>query len=86
MCQNNVLKISNVDLLLIGEEGKKHYVLIKWFNTFLYDYTLNRVRKQFCRYCLQGFKTAETLTCHIKDFFEINSKQKIKMPKQMWMR
>ena len=29
MCQNNVLKISNVDLLLIGEEGKKHYVLIK---------------------------------------------------------
>ena len=50
---------------------------------FLYDYTLNRVRKQFCRYCLQGFKTAETLTFHIKDFFEINSKQKIKMPKQM---
>ena len=29
MCQNNVLKIRNVDLLLIGEEGKKHYVLIK---------------------------------------------------------
>ena len=29
MCQNNVVKISNVDLLLIGEEGKKHYVLIK---------------------------------------------------------
>ena len=29
MCQNNVLKISNVDLLLIGEEGKKNYVLIK---------------------------------------------------------
>ena len=29
MCQNNVVKISNDHLLLIGEEGKKHYVLIK---------------------------------------------------------
>ena len=29
MCQNNVVKISNDDLLLIGEEGKKYYVLIK---------------------------------------------------------
>ena len=30
----------NVDFLLIGEEGKKYYVLIKDFNTFMYDYTL----------------------------------------------
>ena len=29
MCQNNVVKISNDDLLLIGEEGKKYYVLMK---------------------------------------------------------
>ena len=26
--------------ILIGEKGKKHYVLIKDFNTFMYDYTL----------------------------------------------
>ena len=30
----------HVDLLLIKEEGKKHYVLIKDFNTFMYDHTL----------------------------------------------
>ena len=30
----------HVDLLLIGEEGKRHYVLITDFNTFMYDHTL----------------------------------------------
>ena len=29
----------HVGLLLIGEEGKRHYVLIKDFNTFMYDHT-----------------------------------------------
>ena len=29
----------HVDLLLIGEEGKRHYVLIKDFSTFMYDPT-----------------------------------------------
>ena len=30
-----------VDLLLIGEEGKRHYVRIKDFNTFLCDHILH---------------------------------------------
>ena len=34
-------KVKNVDLLLIGEEGKRHYVFIKDFSTFMYDYTLH---------------------------------------------
>ena len=37
----------HVDLLLIGEGEKKHYVLIKDFNTFMYDHTLHRERKHF---------------------------------------
>ena len=37
----------NVDLLLIGEGEKKHNLLIKNFNTFMYDHTLHRGRKQF---------------------------------------
>ena len=45
----------HVDLLLIGEEGKRHYFIIKDFNTFMYDYTLHRGRKRFCCYCLQAF-------------------------------
>ena len=36
MCQKLLLK--NVDLLLIKENNnKKHYVLVKGFNTFLHD-------------------------------------------------
>ena len=41
-----------VDSLLIREEGKRHYFLIKDFNTFMYEHTLHRGRKHFCRYCL----------------------------------
>ena len=36
------------DLLLIGEEGKRHYVVIKDFNTFMYNHTVYCGRKQFC--------------------------------------
>ena len=35
----------HVDLLLIGEECKRHYDLLKDFNSFMYDHTLRRVRK-----------------------------------------
>ena len=45
----------------------------------MYDNTLHRGRKLFCRYCLQAFKTKDLLNCHIKDCFKINGKQKIKM-------
>ena len=37
----------HVNLLLIGKEGKRRYVLIKDFNTFMYDQTLHRGRKHF---------------------------------------
>ena len=44
----NTLKIY-VDLLLIGEEGKRHHVFLKDFSTFMYDHALYRGRKYFCR-------------------------------------
>ena len=40
----------HVDILLIESEGKRHYVLITDFDTFMYDHTLHRGRKHFCRY------------------------------------
>ena len=42
----------HVDLLLIGEKGKRHYVLFKDFDTVMYDYVLHRVSKHCCCYCL----------------------------------
>ena len=38
----NCCKHKQVDLLLIGEEGKRHYLLIKGFKVFMYDYTLHQ--------------------------------------------
>ena len=34
----------HVDLLLLGEEARRHYVFIKDINTFMYDHTLHRGR------------------------------------------
>ena len=49
----------------------------------MYDHTLHRGRKYFCRYSLQAFRTTEKLKCHIKDCFKINGKQTIKMSKKV---
>ena len=68
-------------LLLIGEEGKTPYVLIKGFSTVMYDHTLHLERKHFCYYYLQAFIPKEKLKCHIKDCFKINGKQTIKVTK-----
>ena len=70
------------DLSLIVEEGKRNYVLIKYFNSFMYDHALNRGRKQICRYCSQDFSTVEILKSHINDCFKINGKQMFKIPKR----
>ena len=36
-------------------------------------------------YCLQAFRTADVLKCHIKNCFKINGKQSIKVPKNVNM-
>ena len=59
----NCCEDKHVDLLLIGEGEKKHYVLskISMHSCMIihYDHTLHRERKHFCRYCLQAFRTME---------------------------
>ena len=70
----------HVDLLLIREEGKRHFVLIKKFKTFMHDHILHHGRKHFCRYCLKAFSAAEILKNHFNNIFKINGKQMIKMP------
>ena len=71
----------HVDLLLIGEEGKGNYVLVKDFHTFMYGHALLCRRKTFCHYCLQAFSTAGTFKSHINNYFETNGKKIIKVPR-----
>ena len=40
-----------MDLLLINNENKSHYIYIKDFNIFMFNKTKHRTKKHFCRYC-----------------------------------
>ena len=44
-----------MDLLLIFDENKSHYVYIKDFNGLMFNKTKNKNKKYFCRCCLQCF-------------------------------
>ena len=48
----------------------------------MYNHSLHRGKKHFCRYCLHDFITEEILKRHIKGCFKINRKEKSKMPKK----
>ena len=77
--QNNE-KVLN--LLLITEGEKQHYVLIKDFNRMMYHKTKHRERKHFCMHCLQCFSTEEILTKHKSNCMVINGEQALRMPKE----
>ena len=62
--------------------NRKKYVIIKGFNRFMYDRSLYRGRKHFCRYFLHALITEEILKFHFTNCFKINSKQTIKMSKK----
>ena len=71
-----------MNLLLITEDEKKHYVLIKDFNAFMYNQTKHKEKKHFCTYCLQCFSSERILANHVNNCLTINGAQAINMPKQ----
>ena len=73
------------DLLLIEEEGKTHYVLIKDFNTYMSDLTLHRAENIFTVIIYKLLEKQKKLKCHFKGYFKINTKQNIKIPQKVNM-
>ena len=71
-----------MNLLLITKDEKKHYVLIKDFNAFMYNQSKHKERKHFCMYCLQCFSYERILANHVNNCLTINGAQAINMPKQ----
>ena len=71
-----------MNLLLITEDEKRHYVLIKYFNTFMYNQTKHKNKKHFCMYCLQCFSSESISVKHTNNCLTINDAQAINMPKQ----
>ena len=71
-----------MNLLLITEDEKKHYVPIKDFNAFMYNQSKHKERKHFSMYCLQCFSSERILANHANNCLTINGAQAINMPKQ----
>ena len=71
-----------MNLLLITKDEKKHYVLIKDFNAFMYNQSKHKEKKHFCMYCLQCFSSERILANHVNNCLTINGTQAINMPKQ----
>ena len=61
-----------MNLLLITKNEKKHYVLIKDFNAFMYNQSKHKERKHFCMYCLQCFSSERILANHVNNCLTIN--------------
>ena len=71
----------SIDLLLLIENDKSHYVYIKDFNRFTFHKTKNKNKKWFCKSCLQCFSSESVLIKHKENRLSINSKQSIKLEK-----
>ena len=51
-----------MDLLLLIDDDKSHYVYIKDFDRFMFHKTKNKNKKYFCKSCLQCFSSKNVLT------------------------
>ena len=68
-----------MDLLLITDENKSHYVYTKDFNRFMDNKTKSNNKKHFRKYCLQCFCSERVLIEHKKGCLVINGKQNVKL-------
>ena len=71
-----------INLLLITKDEKKHYVLIKDFNAFMYNQSKHKEKKHFCMLCLQCFSSESISVKHTNNCLTITGAQAINMPKQ----
>ena len=70
---------NSIELLLLIDDDKSHYIYIKDFNTFMFHKTKNKNKKWFCKSCLQCFSSENVLTKHKEDCLSINGKQSINL-------
>ena len=71
----------SMDLLLLIDDDKSHYVYIKDFDRFMFHKTKNKNKKWFCRSCLQCFSSESVLIKHKENCLSINGKHSAKLEK-----
>ena len=72
---------NSMDLLLLINDDKSHYVCIKDFDRFMFHKTKNKNKKCFCISCLQCFSSENVLIKHREDCLSINGQQSINSEK-----
>ena len=87
-CENKVVypvylsdqKFSDsMDLLLISDKFKSHYVYVKDSDRFMFNKTKYNGKKYFCKNCLKCFGSEKILNEHEEDCLIINDKQSVKL-------
>ena len=71
----------SMDLLLLIDDNKSHYIYIKDFNTFIFHETKNKNKKWFCKGCLQCFSCENVLIKHREDCLSNNGLQSVNVEK-----
>ena len=72
---------NSIDLLLIIDENKSHYVYIKDFDIFMFNKTKNKNKKYFCKSCLECFSSKKVLSNHKEVCLSINVVQSVRLEK-----
>ena len=72
---------NSMDLLLVIDENKSHYVYIKDFDRFMFHKTKNKNKKYFFKSCLQCFSSKNVLTEHKEVCLSINGAQSVRLGK-----
>ena len=67
-----------LNVLLISNKEKSHYVFIKDFNRLMFSKTKDAHKKHFSMSCLQNFTTKEILNNHRERCLLINETQAVK--------
>ena len=68
-----------MDLLLLIDDDKSHYVCIKDFNRFMFHKTKNENKKWFCKSYLQCFSSENVLIKHRENCLSINGVLSVKL-------
>ena len=68
-----------MDLLLVIDENKSHYVYIKYFDRFIIHKAKKKNKKYFYKSCLQCFSRRNMWTEHKKVCLSINGAQSVSL-------
>ena len=72
---------NSIDLLLVIDENKSHYVYIKDFDRYKFHKTKSKSKKYLCKSCLQYFSSKNMLAEHKKVCLSINGTQSVRLEK-----